>query len=194
MNLQQKIISARKKQGLTQEQLADLCKVTVRTIQRIECGDSTPRSYTLNALATALNIPFEEFAQPATTPTHEQTLQAPDDAAESMNFLKMLCLSCFSYLVIPYIHFLIPAYLLRQQQVQNKQVKNLARKIIRQQVFYIVLTSGLLLVTLAYNLAQAALHHKGYIISYLAVFFILYGANAVLIVSNYINVQKLKNA
>lgn len=61
MELYQKIVTARKQKGLTQEQLADLVNVTVRTIQRIENGGSTPRAYTLKTIATALGLNFEEL-------------------------------------------------------------------------------------------------------------------------------------
>ncbi len=53
MDIAGKLVDARKRKGLTQEQLADLANITVRTIQRIERGDSIPRAYTLKTLAAA---------------------------------------------------------------------------------------------------------------------------------------------
>jgi transcriptional regulator with XRE-family HTH domain len=47
MTLSQKISAARNKKGITQEELAGLMKVSVRTIQRIESGESTPQNIPL---------------------------------------------------------------------------------------------------------------------------------------------------
>ena len=48
------INDARKKLNLTQAELADRCKVDIRTIQRIESGDVTPRFYTLRIINSVL--------------------------------------------------------------------------------------------------------------------------------------------
>jgi len=39
-----KVIELRQQKGLTQEQLAELCEVSARTIQRIESGEVDPRA------------------------------------------------------------------------------------------------------------------------------------------------------
>jgi len=41
--LGKKISELRKQKGLTQEDLVEKCNITVRTIQRIESGETTPR-------------------------------------------------------------------------------------------------------------------------------------------------------
>ncbi|WP_367126796.1 helix-turn-helix domain-containing protein, partial [Mongoliibacter sp.] len=45
--LGQKIQEWRKAKGMTQEELVELCNINVRTIQRIEAGEVTPRSFTV---------------------------------------------------------------------------------------------------------------------------------------------------
>ena len=42
--LGKRISEMRKAKGLTQEELVELCNLNVRTIQRIEAGEVTPRS------------------------------------------------------------------------------------------------------------------------------------------------------
>jgi len=59
--LGKKISDLRKEKGLTQEELVDLCNINVRTIQRIESGEVTPRSYTLKTILKALNYDLEEM-------------------------------------------------------------------------------------------------------------------------------------
>ena len=53
-----KVIELRQQKSLTQEQLAELCEVSARTIQRIESGEVDPRAYTLQCLSKALEYDF----------------------------------------------------------------------------------------------------------------------------------------
>ena len=49
------------KKGITQEELAAKTRISVRTIQRIENGEVDPRAHTLQSIATALAVDFEEL-------------------------------------------------------------------------------------------------------------------------------------
>jgi transcriptional regulator with XRE-family HTH domain len=61
--LGRKIVELRKAQGLTQEELASKSNVTVRTLQRIEAGAVTPRSYTIKLVSTALDCSIYDFSE-----------------------------------------------------------------------------------------------------------------------------------
>ncbi|SHN31920.1 helix-turn-helix domain-containing protein [Mucilaginibacter sp. OK098] len=181
MTLSQKIFAARNKKGITQEELAGLMKVSVRTIQRIESGESSPRKYTLKAVAEALDLSFEELSlEPA-----------DDDREETKHFLILLCVSCFSYLLLPYIHFLIPSWLLKNRKEQNAVARQFARKVIRTQIYWIIATMLFFLLVLLINfLLQVYLSNPRFI-SYLLPFFIMYVANAIIIIFNLRRVQTL---
>ena len=58
--LGEKITELRKQKGLTQEELVERCNVTVRTIQRIESGETTPRIYTIKTILNALGLDYEK--------------------------------------------------------------------------------------------------------------------------------------
>lgn len=62
--LGRKIYELRKQKGLTQEELVEKCNINVRTIQRIEAGETTPRSFTIKTLLEALdaNLDLDSFA------------------------------------------------------------------------------------------------------------------------------------
>jgi uncharacterized Tic20 family protein len=55
-----KVTELRQQKGLTQEQLAERCEVSPRTIQRIESGEVDPRAYTIHCLGEALEFDFGE--------------------------------------------------------------------------------------------------------------------------------------
>lgn len=56
-----KIVESRKSKGLSQEELAELSKVNLRTIQRIENNENEPRGKTLILVCDALDLNVEEL-------------------------------------------------------------------------------------------------------------------------------------
>jgi transcriptional regulator with XRE-family HTH domain len=58
--LGKKISQIRNSKGLTQEALVEKCNISVRTIQRIENGEVTPRSYTVKAIMEALEYDLNQ--------------------------------------------------------------------------------------------------------------------------------------
>ena len=79
--LGRKLAEIRQLRNLTQEELVEACHVSVRTIQRIESGEVTPRNSTIKILLTALNVDFEDFKKetsltPTTSSTGSKWLQA----------------------------------------------------------------------------------------------------------------------
>lgn len=53
-----KVAELRQQKNFTQEQLAEKCEVSPRTIQRIESGEVDPRAFTLQCLSEALDFDF----------------------------------------------------------------------------------------------------------------------------------------
>lgn len=56
-----RISELRIQNSMTQKELADLCNIDIRTIQRIEAGEVVPRMYTLKLLSTALGFDLGQF-------------------------------------------------------------------------------------------------------------------------------------
>jgi transcriptional regulator with XRE-family HTH domain len=56
-----KISELRKEKGLTQAELAAKCKISVRTIQRIELAEVEPRYYTLKIIFSCLGYDFSQL-------------------------------------------------------------------------------------------------------------------------------------
>lgn len=60
--LGRKISELRTAKGLTQEELVEKCNISVRTIQRIEAGEVTPRSYTIRTILAALDYDLSKIS------------------------------------------------------------------------------------------------------------------------------------
>ena len=82
-----KVAELRQGKGITQEQLAEYCEVSTRTIQRIESGEVEPRVFTRNNLSNVLEFDFGE-----------------DNTQNETFWLAMLHLSCvISNVIIPLV-------------------------------------------------------------------------------------------
>lgn len=55
-----KLLEVRKAKGLTQEDVAEKCGITTRTIQRIESGLVEPRAYTIKIISETIGFEFFE--------------------------------------------------------------------------------------------------------------------------------------
>ena len=73
------IADLRKSKGWTQEELVEKCNLSVRTIQRIESGEVTPRSYTTRLLLAALEYDLHVLEE-----------STPSGVKSSVNFRQWL--------------------------------------------------------------------------------------------------------
>ena len=89
-----RITELRKKHNLTQEELVDLCNVSVRTIQRIESGEVIPRTSTVRVILDALNEDFDRFKKSFSKGNLNMDLQLTE------NWLQMAWVSGIIYFVI----------------------------------------------------------------------------------------------
>lgn len=98
----EKIINERKKKGLTQEDLAELSKINLRTIQRIENSQNIPRGKTLNLIGDALQLDIEDL----TAISAKENKKSIGEIIANLVFLivfNITLMSVFGYLTLdPY--------------------------------------------------------------------------------------------
>jgi transcriptional regulator with XRE-family HTH domain len=133
-DLGRKIAELRKSKGYTQEELVDICHLSVRTLQRIESGEVSPRSYTLKVIFSALE--YEVFDSSANSRKRVRIGQLVHPVFELFN-LKTNTMKKLSILSLPLI--VVVAILLivssesKAQSIENAQTviddanKNLVR-------------------------------------------------------------------
>ncbi len=172
MRLSERMVSERKKKGLTQEELAEQSGVNIRTVQRIESEDVKPRAHTIKALALVLEI-NPEALQDSIGPAADSRI-----TSDRIHLLQMVCLSCFSFLVVPFIHFLIPSYLLKRRAGQDQFLISQGRSLIRKQFIWVILLNFLMLMITAINLVIVYYLKKDRVITHWGPLFIMYFANA----------------
>jgi uncharacterized Tic20 family protein len=106
-----KVAQLRGEKGFTQEELAEYCEVTARTIQRIEAGEVEPRAFTRNSLSNVLEFDLGK------------------DDVESVRFwLAALHLSCMICIV------LIPLLIWSWMKDRSYQLDQHGRQVLNFQI------------------------------------------------------------
>jgi uncharacterized Tic20 family protein len=132
-----KISQLRKSRGITQEELSELARVNLRTIQRIESGDTEPRLTTLRALCNAMNANIEEVI--------ETGLQ------ENRNILFWLHLTPAAAFLLPLGNIIMPLIIWLSNKDRTAHVREQGANIINFQIIWYIITViivGILLIGL----------------------------------------------
>jgi len=86
--LGQKILELRQAKGFTQEELVEQCNISVRTIQRIEAGETMPRVYTIKTILSALDRDLDDLKDDTVLETKIKEAMLIDlDETKDVSFL-----------------------------------------------------------------------------------------------------------
>lgn len=127
-----KIKDSRKRKGLSQEELSELAKVNLRTIQRIENNENEPRGKTLNLICDALNLNIEDLLD-----YKKET---------NKNFLIMFHLSVLIFLVVPLGNIILPLVLWLTKKDNVIGFKKIGANLLNFQMVWSFVTYAFLIV------------------------------------------------
>lgn len=130
-----KIKDIRRHQGLSQEELADLAKLNLRTIQRVENNSNQPNGKTIKLLCNALNINIEDIVEYGKT--------------EDNTFLILFHLSVLSFMVLPLGNIIVPMILWLTKKDRIVGLKEAGANLLNYQIiwtgfFYLAIVIGVL--------------------------------------------------
>ena len=114
----------RKRKGLSQEQLAEKTRVTVRTIQRIEKGEVTPHLRTVKLLAAALELDVDDLLQ----------LDNPREESTQTKWLLLMHSSPFIGFVLPFLNILLPLFIWIHKREDNTVYDSHGRAVVNFQI------------------------------------------------------------
>lgn len=135
-----KIREIRKRKGLSQEELAELAKINLRTIQRIETNANEPSGKTLNLLCEALEINIEELVDYGKT--------------EDKTFLMLFHLSVLSFLMLPLGNIIIPLILWLTKKDKIVGLKEIGASLLNFQILWTVFSFGTMILGVFGKLLQ----------------------------------------
>jgi transcriptional regulator with XRE-family HTH domain len=167
------LLAARKGKGFSQEVLAERSGVSLRTIQRVEQGDTVPRGHTVQALAEALGLSLEALRMPdvpsaASSPSTASVLRTDP------NVLQLLNLSALCFLVLPLLNLLVPWLVWRARRHDTAHVAEVGRRVLGFQIlwqvgsffFFLLLVIVQLVAARAYQVVLPGLFIGGLVFLY----------------------------
>lgn len=98
-----RIRNIRTQSGISQEALADLTQLSVRTIQRIETGETSARGDSLQRIATALNVDIKDL-----TATPSATASTTPVLKEDAWIIRLLYIAALGFLLFPVLGVICP--------------------------------------------------------------------------------------
>ena len=124
-NLSKKVKDSIIIKGLTQEQLSDLSGLSLRTIQRIECGETIPRADSLKRLSVALEVSPDEII--------DLGIKA------DKNMLTILILSQLCFLVFPLGGgIIVPLIIWILKKEMDNEINEAGKSILNFQITWII--------------------------------------------------------
>jgi uncharacterized Tic20 family protein len=123
--LAQKVKTLRNRKGLSQEELSDKTGLSLRTIQRIENGETEPRGDSLKRLAFTFDVSPDEIA--------DWTVQ------EDKGFLTSLNLSALSFIFFPLLGILVPLIIWISKKDKIRNVNIIAKDLLNFQITWTIL-------------------------------------------------------
>lgn len=119
-DLSKKVRDIRSRKGMSQEVLAENSGLSLRTIQRIENGETEPRGDTLKRLSNALEVNPDEIMDWA--------------FREDDNYLAAMNLSALSFLLFPLLGIIIPLIMWISKKDRIKKINRVAKEILNFQI------------------------------------------------------------
>ncbi len=115
----------RKQKGMSQELLAEESGLSLRTIQRIENGETNPTGESLKRLSNALNVNPDELIDWS--------------IKEDKRYLTFLNLSALTFLFFPLLGILIPFILWTSRKGKIKNINKLGKDLINFEITWTLL-------------------------------------------------------
>ncbi|ODS83820.1 MAG: hypothetical protein ABS46_05400 [Cytophagaceae bacterium SCN 52-12] len=135
-NISEQIKQARKRAGLTQQDLANETGLSLRTIQRIEKGDQEVSGYSLRQISAALEVPLEQLILPNVNQVRIET--------SSVSAVKALYLSSLLFVINPLLGIIVPAILSYSRPYRDAFYKKHFRFMITYFVILNIVVYGLI--------------------------------------------------
>lgn len=130
-----RVTEERVRLGMSQEDLAGASLLSLRTIQRIEGGQTSPRGDTLKRLAGALKVPVEELID--------------SELEEDANLVALMNLTQLGFIAFPLLGIIIPLIIWLTNRNRVRDVDDVGQSILNFQTSWSVLIFSVYMTCLA---------------------------------------------
>lgn len=175
--LAHRIKKLRTQKGMSQEFLAEESGLSLRTVQRVENGESNPTGESLKRLANALNVNPDELLDWA--------------IKDDKNYLIYLNLSALTFLFFPLLGILVPFILWTSKKGKVKYIDALGKGVINFEITWTILL--FFIPSLLLTLPKVGLIEDTSFSTLFIIIVVLYGFNLILIVLNALRISNDKD-
>lgn len=175
--LAKKIKELRSRKGMSQEELAEASGLNLRTIQRIENGETEARGDSMKRLARALHVNPDELIDWA--------------EEEDRGFLVFLNLSALGFLAFPLLGIIIPLALWFMKKDKIKNLNRIGKKLVNFQITWCIAFFGIFIFMFLASILHIAIPFLSFSILALGgaeliilLIPLLYGLNIIMIILN----------
>lgn len=176
--LAKRIKELRNQKGMSQEYLAEESGLSLRTIQRVENGESNPTGESLKRLSNALNVNPDELIDWA--------------IKEDKHYLIYLNLSALTFLFFPLLGILVPFILYTSKKGKIKNINNLGKDLINYEITWTIIL--FLIPLLLFVISKIGLIENITLSTFFMVIGLLYFINLILILVNTFRLSNEKDA
>ena len=120
--------------GYSQDYLATQCKLSLRTIQRIESGQTEPHGDTLQRLAVCLDVSMADLVNAPDFSTDEAVPQLPENKA----YLACIHLSALSFILFPLLGVIVPFVLWIIKRNQIAGIEEASKRVLNFQITWCI--------------------------------------------------------
>ena len=182
--LAKRIKELRNRKGFSQEELSEKSGLSLRTIQRIENGETEPRGDSLKRLALAFNVTPDEIVDWTAT--------------KDKGFLTSFNLSALSFIFFPILGILVPLiiWISKKDKIQhlNKTASELLNFQITWTILFFIGYFGLIINVLLGDriIMEDANRTKSLLQTFLPLIFIIlmYSYNLIFVIVNTLRINK----
>ena len=121
-----KISQIRKRKGISQESLSEDAKINLRTLQRIEKGDTNPHGDTMIRLSEALEIPLEDLVSYG--------------LVDNYGYIKTVHFVTLIFVVLPLGNILLPMVLWLPKKDKIRDLAYFSKKLLNFQITWSIIT------------------------------------------------------
>lgn len=183
--LARRIKELRNRKGFSQEELSAKSGLSLRTIQRIENGETEPRGDSLKRLSAAFNV-------------------NPDDlidwtVLEDSGFLTSLNLSALSFLVFPVLGIIVPLIIWISRKDKVRNLNGIAKDVLNFQITWnmaFFIGFGVIMAFGVYGARSVITESPSFLKLFAPLIFpgVMYLYNMALIIINSINIYNERKA
>lgn len=163
-NIGQKVRELRFVKGLSQEELAIQSGLSIRTIQRIEKGDSIPHGHTLQRLCDVFKLNIDDLVL-----EKNQTITSTKSSVQIIYFLILIGI------IVPLGNIIGPLIGWSVHKKNSELINQIGKNIILTQVIYSLLSTGITMYAIFIKLGNQDNHFEMLMLGVLGLFIVNYG-------------------